>query len=95
MVVDAQAFIAHIQERSRSMAYSFSQTLGVSAEDLLQEIGLRLWQKWSLVSMAPNPERYALVVARHHLINIYHAQRAQKRGGRRRAVSLTCVEHCI
>jgi DNA-directed RNA polymerase specialized sigma24 family protein len=87
-VVEAQVFIEHIQRRSRRMAFSFSETSGISTDDLLQEIGLRLWQKWHLVANAADPERYALVVARHHLINLYRSQRAEKRGGRRRPVSL-------
>jgi DNA-directed RNA polymerase specialized sigma24 family protein len=100
MVVEVQAqeqFIQHIQRRSRRMAFSFAESSGISADDLLQEIGLRLWQKWHLVTKASDPERYALVVARHHLINLYRAQRAEKRGGRRRygTVPMSWVEHLI
>jgi RNA polymerase sigma factor (sigma-70 family) len=89
MVVEVpQAFIEHIQQRSRRVVYSFAASSGIEAADLEQEIVLQVARKWERIRQAKVPTTYAMRVARNRLIDIYRAQNAQKRGGRRRAVSL-------
>lgn len=88
MVAVPDVFIQHIQQRSRYVVRSFAVSSGIEAADLEQEIALQVARKWERIRQAKVPTTYAMAVARFRLIDIYRAQNAQKRGGRRRPVSL-------
>lgn len=53
------------------MAWSFSQSSGIAADDLLQEVAIKLYRKSDKVLATCNPMVYAKVVARHTMIDHY------------------------
>jgi DNA-directed RNA polymerase specialized sigma24 family protein len=78
-------------DAARPIAISFSRSTDIAAEDLLQEVALKLWVKWPLVLGAGEPlgpVGYAKALAKCTLINRY--QRVAKRRSIARMVSLDC-----
>jgi RNA polymerase sigma factor (sigma-70 family) len=80
---DMDAFIEQCLTSVRYMAYSFSQSSGIDAEDLLQEVGLKLFRKSDKVLAVRNCSGYVKVLARNTMIDHY-----RKVARRRRLVRL-------
>lgn len=74
----------------RWMAYSFSQSSGIDAEDLLQEVALKLFRKSEKVLALPNPMGYVKVLARNTMIDEY-----RKVARRRRKLWLVGLERSV
>lgn len=70
-------WIEYCLMKLRGMAWSFERTSGVSREDLLQDVALRLYCKSEKVLAARKPMAYARVLARNVMIR--HYQKAARR----------------
>jgi RNA polymerase sigma factor (sigma-70 family) len=66
------AIISQCLDQARNLAGSFARSSGLEAEDLLQNVALRLWTKWDMVVQATDPLAYAARLARNTMINDYH-----------------------
>jgi DNA-directed RNA polymerase specialized sigma24 family protein len=60
--------------RARPMAWSFAQSTGLDADDLLQDVAEKLWIKWARVVQVERPVGYALAVARSVMLWRYRVQ---------------------
>jgi DNA-directed RNA polymerase specialized sigma24 family protein len=63
----------------KQAAWSFSQSSGISQEDLLQEVGMKLVVKWALILDARDPLAYSLRVARNAMIDQYRVVARQRK----------------
>ena len=87
---DLDAWIEACLANVRYMAWSFSQSSGIDAEDLLQEVALKLFLKSDKVLAKHNPMTYAKVLARNAMIDQY-----RKVARRRRRAWVMSLERCI
>jgi RNA polymerase sigma factor (sigma-70 family) len=82
-VVDETLLIEMLQS-IRSMAYSFARSSGIDAEDLLQDVAIRMTQKWDMIMGVERPHTYARILARNAMINAY------RKVARRRGIAPSC-----
>lgn len=68
---DLDGWIEHTLLKVRGMAWSFSQSSGIAAEDLLQEVAIKLYRKSEKVLAARDPLPYARTLARYTMIDHY------------------------
>lgn len=73
------AWIEYCTTKMQGMAWSFSQSSGIAADDLLQEVATRLFLKSEKVLYAPNPNAYARVLARNCMIDHYRKVARRRR----------------
>jgi RNA polymerase sigma factor (sigma-70 family) len=77
-VVD-ETVLAEMLQSIRSMAYSFARSSGIDAEDLLQDVAIRMTQKWDMIMGAEQQRAYVRQLARNAMINAYR-KIARRRG---------------
>jgi RNA polymerase sigma factor (sigma-70 family) len=82
-VVD-ETVLAEMLQSIRSMAYSFARSSGIDAEDLLQEVAMRMTQKWDMIMSAEQQRAYVRQLARNAMINAY------RKIARRRGLAPSC-----
>lgn len=76
---DLSAWLEQCLLSVRYLAYSFAQSSGIDAEDLLQEVGLKLFRKAEKVLAAPNHTGYVRVLARNTMIDHYRKVARRRR----------------
>ena len=72
-------FIALMQQKCASLARSFSLSSEIPVDDLLQEVGIRIWRFRHRVFEAEKPVAYSRILARNTMINQYHRTMRQRR----------------
>jgi DNA-directed RNA polymerase specialized sigma24 family protein len=82
-VVD-EALLTEMLQSIRAMAYSFARSSGIDAEELLQDVAMRMTQKWDMIMGAEQQRAYVRQLARNAMINAY------RKIACRRGLALSC-----
>ena len=87
-VVDETVLMTLLQS-IRPMTYSFARSSGIDADDLYQDIAIRMTCKWPLILQVQYPRSYVRRLARNTMINAY------RKVARRRRIAPTQSMHAL
>jgi DNA-directed RNA polymerase specialized sigma24 family protein len=87
-VVD-ETVLTTLLQSIRPMTYSIARSSGIDADDLYQDIAIRMTSKWPLIMQAQFQHSYVRRLARNAMINAY------RKVARRRRIAPTQSMHAL